>query len=199
MDWTFLVRIVVSFLCVVLAFDTFSGEHERGTLRSVLANPVSRAQVLVGKTAAHLTVLMTAVVLGVVVSLLVMSVGEAIQLGRGRAEEYPALFGRHHRLWAAVFAVGRRRIGAGAAIRQRPGGAFAFVGGPHCHDSPGLLPGRHQHRRRGGGAGATIGSRLPMRRGNAYSAKGWCCAAAKQAPWTIMPLSGATPRLWKTL
>ena len=39
-DWTLIVRLVLSFLCIVLAYDGISGELERGTLRQVLANPI---------------------------------------------------------------------------------------------------------------------------------------------------------------
>lgn len=84
-DWTFLARIVISFLCIVLAYDTFSGEHERGTLRMVLANRIARAHLLAAKVLAHLTVVMAAIALGVLVSLLAMSLGGAVHLDASAA------------------------------------------------------------------------------------------------------------------
>ncbi|HCL27618.1 MAG TPA: hypothetical protein DIC52_04170 [Candidatus Latescibacteria bacterium] len=38
---TLLLRLVLSFLCIVLAYDGIAGEAERGTLRLVLAYPIS--------------------------------------------------------------------------------------------------------------------------------------------------------------
>ena len=73
LDWTLIVRLVLSFLCIVLAYDGIAGEAERGTLRLVLAYPISRIQVLLAKFAAQLTVLGTAFVLGSLISLLILS------------------------------------------------------------------------------------------------------------------------------
>ena len=42
LDWTMIVRFVLSFLCIVLAYDAISGELQDGTLRLLLANPISR-------------------------------------------------------------------------------------------------------------------------------------------------------------
>lgn len=48
-DFVTVVAVVLSFLAVALGFDGISGERESGTLRQLLAQPVSRAQVVVGK------------------------------------------------------------------------------------------------------------------------------------------------------
>lgn len=80
LDWVLIARVVLSFLAIVLAYDGFSGERETGTLSLLLANPISRAGVLVGKFAAHLTALMSALLLGMLISLLVLSVGRAVVL-----------------------------------------------------------------------------------------------------------------------
>jgi len=79
-DWVLIVRIVLSFLCIVLAYDGISGEAERGTLRLVLANSISRARVLVAKYLASLTILFLGVALGSVVSLLILSGTGALDL-----------------------------------------------------------------------------------------------------------------------
>ncbi|MBT3343786.1 MAG: ABC transporter permease subunit [Gemmatimonadetes bacterium] len=78
-DWLLVVRIVLSFLCIVLAYDGISGEVERGTLRQILANPLSRARLLTAKYLAGLLVVMVATLVGAVVSLLVLSLHGAIQ------------------------------------------------------------------------------------------------------------------------
>ncbi len=41
-DWLLVVRVVLSFLCIVLAYDGISGEAERGTLRQILAELLCR-------------------------------------------------------------------------------------------------------------------------------------------------------------
>ena len=48
-DFLFLVQIVFSLLAILLSFDMVAGEKERGTLKAVLANPVPRDSILLGK------------------------------------------------------------------------------------------------------------------------------------------------------
>lgn len=79
-DWTLIARLVLSFLCLVLAYDAVSGEMETGTYRLVLANPVSRAAFLVGKYLAHLMVLLAATLVGMLVSLLVLALTGTVAL-----------------------------------------------------------------------------------------------------------------------
>ena len=45
---------LVPLVALLLAFDAVAGEIERGTLPLLLAYPVSRAEVLIGKMGAHL-------------------------------------------------------------------------------------------------------------------------------------------------
>ena len=73
-DWVFIVRLIVSFLCIVLGYDAISGEAEKGTLALALANPVARARFLAGKFAASLVSLMAIVVMGSVVSMLILTI-----------------------------------------------------------------------------------------------------------------------------
>lgn len=77
-DWALIVRLVLSFLCIVLAYDTVSRELESGTLRTVLSNPVSRLAFLVGKGLAHLVTVLLASVLGGIVSLTILSLSGSI-------------------------------------------------------------------------------------------------------------------------
>jgi ABC-type transport system involved in multi-copper enzyme maturation permease subunit len=72
-DWAFIVRLVLSFLCIVLAYDTVSRELESGTLRTVLANSLSRLAFLGGKGLAHLVTVLFASLLGAIVSLAILS------------------------------------------------------------------------------------------------------------------------------
>ena len=79
-DWTLIVRLVLSFLCIVLAYDAVSGEMESGTLRLLMANSLARGQVLLGKYLAYLVVLLLVTLLGSLVSLLILSLNGTVQL-----------------------------------------------------------------------------------------------------------------------
>jgi ABC-type transport system involved in multi-copper enzyme maturation permease subunit len=79
-DWTVVVRLVVSFLCVVLAYDAISGDLERGTLRLAMANPISRGSVLLGRMLAQWTSLMVSVAVGAAVSLLILVINGVLML-----------------------------------------------------------------------------------------------------------------------
>ncbi len=48
-DFLYVVRVVMSLVALLFGFDQVSRERERGTLRLMLANPVSRSAVLAGK------------------------------------------------------------------------------------------------------------------------------------------------------
>lgn len=48
-DFSYLVKTVLSLLALFFAFDLICGERGRGTLRLMLANPVSRSEILLGK------------------------------------------------------------------------------------------------------------------------------------------------------
>lgn|GEM_PF-2831988 len=57
LDWEFLVRILLSFIAIILSYDLIVAERERGTLALTLAYPVSRRRVLCAKFLAVLTLL----------------------------------------------------------------------------------------------------------------------------------------------
>ena len=48
-DWVLVISVVLSFVAILFTFDAISGDRERGTLRLILSNSVSRSQVLLGK------------------------------------------------------------------------------------------------------------------------------------------------------
>ena len=88
LDWTVIVRYVLSFLCVVLAYNAVSGEAESGTLQMVLSNPVSRGTFLGGKLLAHLATLLVATAVGSLVSLLILSLHGVLELDGSIAQSY---------------------------------------------------------------------------------------------------------------
>ena len=63
-DFLFLVQIVFSLLAILLSFDMIAGEKERGTLKAVLANPVPRDSILLGKLLGGFFVLFLAFLIG---------------------------------------------------------------------------------------------------------------------------------------
>jgi len=79
-DWALIVRIVLSFVCIALAYNTVSSEIEQNTLSLVFSNPLSRGRYLMGKFLAHLTVLLVSIILCSLVSLLILSLNRAIEL-----------------------------------------------------------------------------------------------------------------------
>jgi ABC-type transport system involved in multi-copper enzyme maturation permease subunit len=48
-DFLYIVRVVLSLVALLFGFDQVSQEKEKGTLRLMLANPISRAKILLGK------------------------------------------------------------------------------------------------------------------------------------------------------
>ena len=48
-DLSFVIGIILSLFAILLVFDSFSGERERGTLGLMLSCPIGRVQVLIGK------------------------------------------------------------------------------------------------------------------------------------------------------
>jgi ABC-type transport system involved in multi-copper enzyme maturation permease subunit len=71
-DLLFLVQVVFSLLAVLLAFDMVAGEKERGTLRAVLANPVPRDTVLLGKFIGGFLVLWMVFLIGALLLYLIL-------------------------------------------------------------------------------------------------------------------------------
>jgi len=49
LDMALIIRVVLSLLALLLAYDAISGERERGTLAVMLSNPIPRHHVLLGK------------------------------------------------------------------------------------------------------------------------------------------------------
>lgn len=91
LDWTFIIRVVLSFMAIAMAYNSVSGEIESGTLRLALANPLSRARFAVAKLGSYLIVLTAAVVVGSLVSLVVLSTYGHLTLTWALARSY-ALF-----------------------------------------------------------------------------------------------------------
>lgn len=70
-DWVFIVSYMMSFLALVLTYDSVCGEKQDGTLRLMLAGALPRSQVLLAKYGAVLVLLLSALLMGMLVCLLI--------------------------------------------------------------------------------------------------------------------------------
>lgn len=114
---------LIPLLALLISFDAIAGEAERGTLPLLLAYPIAREQILVGKLAAHLAILALAVGLGHGLAATVAIWGDQAALSG-----LPALW----RLsWSSVL-LGATFLGAGYALSslsRRPSGAAGLAVG----------------------------------------------------------------------
>ena len=74
MDLAWTVAMIFSLFAVVVGFDAFNGEKEKGTLRLILANRVSRLQVAAAKWAAGAFVLAVTLVTALLVGVLIVQI-----------------------------------------------------------------------------------------------------------------------------
>lgn len=112
---------LVPLVALLMAFDGIAGEVERGTLPLVLTYPITRAELLLGKLAAHLVVLSLAVVAGYGSAAVA-----AIATDPGAVAGLPALW---RLVWSSVL-LGAAFLGLGYALSglsRRPAGAAGLA------------------------------------------------------------------------
>ena len=80
-DWAFIIGYVLSFIALLFTFDAIAGERESGTLRLMLANPIPRHTVLIGKFLGALISLSIPFALAVLMNLLLIYISGNVQLG----------------------------------------------------------------------------------------------------------------------
>ena len=80
-DWVFIIGYVLSLIALLFTYDTISGEHEQGTLRLILANPIPRHTVLMGKFLGVFLSVHIPFALAVLTNLLVITTSSQMQLG----------------------------------------------------------------------------------------------------------------------
>ena len=105
-DVALIVQIILGLLALLFAHDTVCGEREGGTLRLMLANPVARDQVLLGKAAGHLVLLALLLAVTYVVALLFVQASPAVHLGAGEIGRVALMFAASSLYVAAMYAVG---------------------------------------------------------------------------------------------
>ncbi|MES2539409.1 MAG: ABC transporter permease subunit [Pseudomonadota bacterium] len=112
---------LIPLLALLMSFDAIAGETERGTLSLLLAYPIARWEILLGKLMAHLAILTLAVLLGHG-----LAAGVAIWSDQTSLAGLPSLF----RLsWSSVL-LGATFLGAGYALSslsRRPSGAAGLA------------------------------------------------------------------------
>lgn len=80
LDWGFIVSYVLSFVAILFTFDSVSGERGRGTLRLVLANPIPRHTVLIGKFLGTFISINIPLTIALLMNLFLISSSDAVQL-----------------------------------------------------------------------------------------------------------------------
>lgn len=80
LNWSFIVTIVLSFMALLFAFDSVSGEKEQKTLALSFSNGVSRGTVLFGKFSGIVSVLLITGIVGIIISLLIIIVFGNVQV-----------------------------------------------------------------------------------------------------------------------
>ena len=78
-DWGFVTAVLLSFMGILFTFDAISGEQERGTLRLMLANSISRNTVLCGKFLGAFFTITIPFLIGTIVSLSIIYLSEVVQ------------------------------------------------------------------------------------------------------------------------
>ena len=114
---------LVPLVALLMAFDAVAGEVERGTLPLVLTYPVSRAEMLAGKFAAHLGILALAVAVGYGIA-----AAAAFWADARASAGIPALL----RLFWTSLLLGAVFLGIGyalSAVARRPGAAAGLAVG----------------------------------------------------------------------
>lgn len=77
-DWGFVTAVLLSFMGILFTFDSISGEQERGTLRLMLSNSISRSAVICGKFLGAFFTIAIPFLLGAVVNISIIYLSESV-------------------------------------------------------------------------------------------------------------------------
>jgi Cu-processing system permease protein len=116
--------LLLPLIALLLSFDAVVGEAERGTLLLLLANPVLRWQVVLGKFLGHLAILAVATVLGYGVAALAVSARAGLP-DTAAAGAFAMLIGSSLLLGAAFVALG---LLVSVVVRERQTAAGVALG-----------------------------------------------------------------------
>ena len=93
LNWSFIVSMILGFVTLLFAYDAISGEKEDRTLALCLSNPVSRGTILFAKFLSIITVTASMLVMGILISLLIMSFTGVVRLDGGLLGEAAGFIG----------------------------------------------------------------------------------------------------------
>ncbi len=79
LDYTFIIKVVLSLVAILLTFDAISGEKERGTLPLTFSNPVSKTAFILAKSAGPYISLALALIFGFAVALLLARISALVE------------------------------------------------------------------------------------------------------------------------
>lgn len=82
-DWAFIVAFILSFVAILMTFDSFSSEKQRGTLSLMMSNAVPRDKVILGKYISGMLTLAAAFFAGLVLNLIIILVAGVSLKGQG--------------------------------------------------------------------------------------------------------------------
>ena len=82
-DWVFIVSLFLSFAALIFAYNSCCGEKENGTLRLMLAGPIPRHKVLLGKYLALMFMVGLPLLLGILVNLIIITLDKDVVFGAG--------------------------------------------------------------------------------------------------------------------
>lgn len=77
-DWGFVTAVLLSFMGILFTFDSISGEQERGTLRLMLSNSISRSAVICGKFLGAFFTITMPFLIGAIVSISIIYLSGAV-------------------------------------------------------------------------------------------------------------------------
>jgi ABC-type transport system involved in multi-copper enzyme maturation permease subunit len=80
-DWVLIISLILSFMALVLTYDSVCGEKEDGTLRLTMANTIPRHTVLLGKYAGAMITLAIPLFIGMLVSLIIIVPLKEVAIG----------------------------------------------------------------------------------------------------------------------
>ena len=91
-DWVYIISLFLSFAALIFSYNSCCGERENGTLRLILAGPVPRHTILLGKYLALMFMVGAPLLLGILVNLIIVTLSKDVALGGGE--------------WAKIFSIG---------------------------------------------------------------------------------------------
>jgi len=80
-DWVFIISLILSFVALLLTYDSICGEREAGTLRLMLAGSIPRHTILLGKYFGTMITLGIPLLLGLLVNLIIVTSSKVSAFG----------------------------------------------------------------------------------------------------------------------